>query len=145
MTIDPAWLRRAVALAAGCDMPEAMATDLANTLSVRAEVLPWLVLRAQAFADDPAIAAAIKAQAARIARPRTSRPASLHSAVRSAEVKALADEVIRQIVAENVERARLGEEANGLLHLANESAAGLPHHDFSRHVGHVPPAGEDRN
>ena len=143
MALDPAWLTRAIALATGRAIPADQAAALARVLDNRDEVLPWLTLRAAAFADEPAITAALHAQAARITRPRTARRSALHSATALAEANRLADEAIRQIVAENVDRARLGEELNGLLSRANEAGAGLPGYDFARHIGRVPPAEED--
>lgn len=139
MALDPAWLTRAILLATGRAIPADQAAALTRVLDQRGEVLPWLAMRAGAFAQEPAVTAALASQAARVARPRTPRRSALHSATAIAEAQRLSDEAIRQIVAENVERARLGEEANGLAQRVNEAVAGLPGYDFARHVGRVPP------
>lgn len=140
MALDPAWLTRAILLATGRVIPADQAAALSRVLGQRAEVLPWLTLRAGAFAQERAVTAALSSQAARVARPRTPRRSALHSAAAIAEARRLSDEAIRQIVAENVERARLGEEANGLGQRVNEAIAGLAGYDFARHVGRVPPS-----
>ena len=143
MALDPAWLTRAIALSTGRAIPADQAAARARALDTHTEVFPWLTLRAAAFADEPAITAALQAQAARTTRPRTARHSTLHSPTALAEANRLADEAIRQIVAENVDRARLGEEVNGLLARANEAGAGLPGYDFARHIGRVPPAEDE--
>ena len=125
MTIDSDWLAQVVELTLGrvCDGPTAQA--LATVLSEPAEVLPWLVLRQGApdpaslhhpasLADDPAIMAALAAQAAQIARaPTRAVPGFAVSAPLVAIDRAVCDG-LRLLVAEDVARADLAEEVHGL-------------------------------
>ncbi|WP_353227680.1 hypothetical protein [Novosphingobium sp.] len=135
MTIAPDWLHDAVALVTGHDLPPDAATELAEMLCVEPEVLPWLMLRANAFADYPDLDAAIRSQASRTPHPATRRPPALQSAGATLAAQRMADDALRQIVAENCAAQELGDETHGLLHACNRAMAGLPGYDFASHIG----------
>ncbi len=140
MTIELDWLAQVMELTTGraCDTQTVQA--LATVLSDPAEVLPWLALRQGApdltrLADDPAIMAAFCAQADRIARPQTPRvPGFAVSAPLVGIDRAVCDG-LRLLVAEDVARAELAEEVNGLFVRQHAVAASGLDHAYRYRIG----------
>jgi hypothetical protein len=127
MSIDPDRLHQALQFF-GVALPEGVqASDLAELLGVPEEILPWLALRANAFADHGEIEQALHAAAARAPTPGTSRaPANapslaLHDATREL------DEALGALIREDLNRQELALAADARLsELVRMSAADKP-------------------
>jgi hypothetical protein len=78
------------------------------------EVLPWLVLRQGALADEPEIGAALAAQAERIGRPQSRREPGFAVSAPLVEIDRGLNDALHLLVAEDVARADLAEEVHGL-------------------------------
>ena len=143
MTIDSDWLAQVVELTLGraCDGPTAQA--LATVLSEPAEVLPWLVLRQGApgpadptgLHDDPAIMAALAAQAALIACPQPRRDPGFAVSAPLVGIDRAVCDGLRLLVAEDVARADLAEEVHGLFVRRHAIAAGGIDSAFRYRIG----------
>jgi hypothetical protein len=114
MTIDANWLGDVVELMTGRAFDLDAARALAPVLGEPAEVLPWLVLRQGVLADEPAIAAALDAQAAQIGRPLTRRAPGNAVSAPLVEIDRGLSDALRLLIAEDVARTDLAEEVLGL-------------------------------
>lgn len=124
MTIEPDWLTQAIELTTGRVLDARTAQTLSTVLSDPAEVLPWLVLRQGApdligpnptgLANDPAIMAALYAQADQIARRQIRRDPGFTVSALLVEIDRAVCDGLRLLVAEDVARADLAEEVHGL-------------------------------
>lgn len=138
MTIEPDWLTQVVELTTGRVFDARTAQALSTMLSDPAEVLPWLVLRQGApdligpdligpdltgLADDPAIMAALCAQADQIARRQIRHDPGFAVSALLVEIDRAVCDGLRVLVAEDVARAELAEEVHGLFVRRHISAA----------------------
>jgi len=140
MLIDRDWLTGIVALLLGRQIDDALAGELAQLLEQRDEVLPWLILRQHAFADDPAIQALLHSHAAQTNRPATRRPPAPavppDTAARQRALRSALDQAIAQAVAASTLNATIGT----LLHHENRTLAGTPAYAFRHRISEYPPA-----
>jgi|GEM_PF-2756109 len=133
MTIEPDWLTQVVELTTGRVFDARTAQALSTMLSDPAEVLPWLVLRQGApdligpdltgLADDPAIMAALCAQADQIARRQIRHDPGFAVSALLVEIDRAVCDGLRVLVAEDVARAELAEEVHCLFVRRHISAA----------------------
>lgn len=134
MTIDRQWLSGIVALTLGRQPETTLIEEVAATLETREEVLPWLLLRQGAFADDREVLARLAdlaAQTNRVSRHRPSGPVLCPDAV---ERHRLAELTLRDMVAQNVASSDLADTIGAILHRQNRSVSGRPGYDFRRRI-----------
>lgn len=115
MSLDPVWLRETIELVSGRAPAPAYAEDLAEVLSVREEVLPWLMLRQDALAAEPAVRRAIEVLAESRSGPATRRPAGLVDSTQALAAGRKLEDALRQTIAENIAGAELAGEVNALM------------------------------
>jgi hypothetical protein len=145
MTIDAQWLNDVIALVLARQPETALTEDLASVLETREEVLPWLILRQGAFADDPEIRAqlhALAVQARGAASPRPAAPPLCpHAIARDLQ----AEGVLRALVAHAIDSTALADTLGALLHRHNQALSGHAGYDFRRRIAEIaPPTPEDR-
>ena len=105
MSIDPRRLRAALQLVTGTAPTPDVANGLARRLGVVEEVLPWLVLRRDAFADMPTLADSLAAAAKRSPSAATRRqPTRVSSLTRLAAERRI-EESLGALIANNIAQA----------------------------------------
>jgi len=134
VTIEPAWLGGVIALVLGRKPDTALVDELARVLAAREEVLPWLMLRQGAFADDPEVVRQLGTLAAQANRPSPRRPAGpvLHPERIGLERDTEAG--LRTMIAENIARGDLADALGATLHRHNRTLPGCPGYDFRRRI-----------
>ena len=144
MTIDPQWLNDVIALVLARQPETAMIHELATVLELRDEVLPWLILRQGAFADDPQIRAQLEHLSHQPRGATSHRPAAPALCAQAIERDHLAEHVLRALVAQSTDSTALADTLGGLLHRHNQLRSGSAGYDFRRRiVEQAPPAPDD--
>ena len=104
MSIDPDRLHDVLRLV-GATLPEGLgASDLANLLGVPEEILPWLMLRANAFANHGEIEQALYAAAARAPTPGTSRAPTNSPGLALHQANRQLDKALGALIREDIEQ-----------------------------------------
>jgi hypothetical protein len=134
MTIEPEWLGGVIALVLGRKPDTALVSQLARVLEAREEVLPWLMLRQGAFADDPEILGHLKALAAQGNRASQHRPAGPVVPPERLGMERDTEHTLRELIADNVARADLADDLGATLHRHNRTLPGRPGYDFRRRI-----------
>ena len=105
MSIDPHRLRAALQLVTGAAPTTDDANGLVRRLGVIEEVLPWLVLRRDAFTDTPEFTETVAAAVKRCPSPATRRkPARVSSLTRLAAERR-SEEALGALIADNIAHA----------------------------------------
>ncbi|KAB7648368.1 hypothetical protein [Polymorphobacter fuscus] len=107
MSIEPQRLRAAIQLVSGSAPLETECARLGRTLGVIEEVLPWLVLRCNAFEDAPAFATSFSTEAKRVALPATRRQTSRVSSVARLNAERHVEAALGTLIADNITRREI--------------------------------------
>lgn len=132
MSIEPRRLRAALQLVTGTAPTIDDANGLARRLGIIEEVLPWLVLRRDAFADTPALADVLAAAVKRCPSPATRRkPARVSSLTRLAAERRI-EAALGALIADNIAHADVANGSDMSVALSTrtqcyEASAGLQH------------------
>ena len=140
MTIDTPWLDDVLALTLGRRPDAALVEELAGVLATPEEVLPWLILRQGAFADDPQICAQLQHLAAQPAGPSSHRPAGPPLCPQTIERDRQADHVLRELVAQSIDSTALADTLGAILHRQNQILSGRADYDFRRRIAEPAPS-----
>jgi hypothetical protein len=119
-----------------------LVTDLAHVLEAREEVLPWLVLRQGAFADDPEALTTLKALAAAGNRPSRQRPDAPVLAPETPGLYRDAETALRDLIAQNLAGSAHADTLGAILHAHNSTLPGRPDYDFRRRIIELAPEPE---
>jgi hypothetical protein len=138
MLIERDWLTGVIALVLGRQPGVALTDELAQVLEQREEVLPWLILRQGAFADDPAIMAVLHQHAAQISHAATRRPPAPPIAVDAITSDRALHGAMTQVIADAVAATALTSEIGALLHHHNQAIAGTHAYSFRRRIIEYP-------
>jgi len=114
MSIDPARLDLALQLF-GVRAPDGNVEELAETLGVVEEILPWLVLRANALADYEDVDAALRSAAGRVSGAATSRIASPVASIARRRATSELDRALEELIKDNISRNGLATTADSYL------------------------------
>lgn len=139
MTIEPEWLGSVIALVLGRKPDTALIDELASLLAAREEVLPWLMLRQGAFADDPEIVRYLRTLAAQANRPSHQRPAGPVLHPQRPALERNTEAMLRTLIGEDVARTDLAQALGATLHHHNRTLPGRPGYDFRRSIVERPP------
>ena len=139
MTVDTELLHAAVALVLGRTPGKALTHELGRVLDQQEEVLPWLILRENAFADDADVQGRLRALAAAGNRPTRQRPAGPVVAICTPVVKREIEEALGGIIADNVAGSDRADAIGALLHIQNSTLPGRPGYDFRRRIVELAP------
>jgi hypothetical protein len=142
MTLEPGWLGGTLALVLARAPAPALIADLARVLEAREEVLPWLVLRQHAFADDPAVCNALTTAAAAVNRPSRHRPDGALMAPETLALERDAEAALRDLIATHIAGAPTADTLGAILHAHNQTLPGHPAYDFRRRITERAPAPE---
>ena len=104
MSIDPRRLRAALQLVTGAAPTTDDAIGLARRLGVVEEVLPWLVLRRDAFTDMPAFADILATAVRRCPSPATRRKPDRVSSLTRLAAERRIDEALGSLIADTIAR-----------------------------------------
>jgi hypothetical protein len=134
MTVAPGWLGGVIALVLGRKPDTALVRELARVLETREEVLPWLMLRQGAFADDPEIVRHLKALAAHSNRASHHRPPGPAVPPERLAMDRATEKALHDLIAQNVAQADLANDLGATLHRHNHTLPGRPDYDFRRRI-----------
>lgn len=139
MKIEPDWLGDMIALVLGRKPDPALLAVAARLLEQREEVLPWLVLRQSAFADDPELLGRLKTLAAAGNRPSPHRPAGQELAPEAIELNRQVEATLRALIADNLAGQDRADTLGAILHRHNQTLPGGPTYDFRRRIMETAP------
>jgi hypothetical protein len=105
MSIDPRRLRAALQLVTGTAPSIDDANGLALRLGIIEEVLPWMVLRREAFADMPALTDMLATAAKRSPSPATRRKPSRVSSLTHLAAERQIEAALSALISDNIARA----------------------------------------
>jgi hypothetical protein len=142
MTVEPAWLGSTIALVLAREPDPALIADLAQVLEAREEVLPWLVLRQHAFADDPGVSGALKQLATTGNRPSRHRPDGPILAPKALALERDAEAALHDLIATHIAGSPTAETLGAILHAHNHTLPGRPAYDFRRRIVELAPVPE---
>jgi hypothetical protein len=134
MTVEPETLGAVIALVLGRKPDKALVADLARVLDQREEVLPWLVLRQGAFADDADVLARLHALAGAGNRASHHRPAGPVMAPETHARKRDVEVALGRMIADNIAGTGHSDAIGAMLHAHNATLPGRPGYDFRRRI-----------
>jgi len=134
MTIDRDWLGCAIMLVTGRQPDDAVLGQIARVLDTREEVLPWLVLRQHAFADDHEVTDRLCALAATAPRMSNHRPGVAPIDPAALPLQRAAETLLGDLIARNTAERASADTLGAALHLHNCLLGYDPAYDFRRRI-----------